>query len=175
MRERERERERERGRERGRGRERPLRFNIDASHARTRICAGIVQPLAGARPSPPGLTDCSYLLQYLRHRKRQNPDLKLSIIGMSAGSMLAIAVAAEAEPGLLASVVAACGPDQIRCVFEHHRRYTVCRLDIYFTLLLWSIMKAAGCAPHLAPALGCPWFGGWLAMRRLTEACFEKP
>lgn len=155
------------------------------------------------RVSPPGLTEVSYLEEFIASMK-QRGYTEVSLIGFSAGSMLAIAMGARAdeidtatrgievsarraasltEPTgatpsnrFVSSIVGVNGPDKIRTVFEAHVASWL-RLDIYFSILLWSILRQAG-VQDTVPSFGTkgfPWLGGWKYMVWITEQCFGRP
>eukprot|EP01043_Picozoa_sp_COSAG02_P005139 COSAG02_NODE_138_length_34440_cov_16.694368_2_plen_248_part_00 len=141
------------------------------------------------RVSPPGLTEVSYLEEFIASMK-QRGYTEVSLIGFSAGSMLAIAMGARAdeidaaargvEPSasnrFVSSIVGVNGPDKIRTVFEAHVASWL-RLDIYFSILLWSILRQAG-VQDTVPSFGTrgfPWLGGWKYMVWITEECFGRP
>ena len=149
------------------------------------------------RPSPPGLTETRYLEEFIL-ASRERGFGTVSVVGFSAGSMLALAMAARgdaldrarlgaqiaaglavgdrASPAasrVVSSAVAVNGPDKIRSVFEAHRNSWL-RLDIYFSILLWSILRQAG-VQETVPQLHFPWLGGWEYMVWITEQCFGQP
>ncbi len=155
------------------------------------------------RVSPPGLTEVSYLEEFIASMKERG-YAEVSLIGFSAGSMLAIAMGARADEidaatrgkdlsagaasltkpsgtttpsnRFVASIVGVNGPDKIRTVFEAHVASWL-RLDIYFSILLWSILRQAG-VQETVPSFktkGFPWLGGWKYMVWITEECFGRP
>lgn len=152
------------------------------------------------RVSPPGLTEVSYLEEFIASMKKRGYG-EVSLIGFSAGSMLAMAFSRRADEidaasrgaevstraatltkavgtarsdRFVASIVGVNGPDKIRTVFEAHVSSWL-RLDIYFSILLWTILRRAG-VQDTVPSFGAfPWFGGWRYMVWITEECFGRP
>ena len=145
------------------------------------------------RVSPPGLTETTYLEEFVLDARCRRGYVSVSIIGMSAGSMLAVSIAARADEldmtnrqakrkcrvaplnyqgRLLAACVGVCGPDKIRLVFESHSASWL-RLDIYFSILLWTILIGAG-VQETVPALYFPGCRGWKYMVWITEQCFGR-
>jgi len=120
----------------------------------------------------------------------------VTLIGFSAGSMLAIAMAGRAGElkelkelnTVKSSSVAACvvecaigihGPDRIRDVFEEHAS-NWSRLDIFFSYSLFNTMCKSGCTDFLPSGGGGGLHEDWLAplqgwrwMKGYTESCFK--
>ena len=117
----------------------------------------------------------------------------MSVMGFSAGSMLAVAMAgradeidaaagsaAEPEPCTVQCCVAIHGPDRIRDVFETFNE-SWSRLDIPFSASLARTMCASGCTRFLPVGAGgglhkqwFPWREGWPWMKRYTESVFGQ-
>ena len=145
---------------------------------------GIVNRCIGR--SPPGLTETTYLEQFVLKQKRQG--MQISLIGFSAGSMLTIAMAKWADDleksnflRTLDCCVAIHGPDRIRDVFEYFNE-SYSRLDIPFSLSLYTTMCRSGCTRFLPLDAGgglhnhrFAWLGGWGWMKSYTESVFRTP
>ena len=141
--------------------------------------------------SPPGLTETTYLEHLIQMLKRQGRQI--SVIGFSAGSMLTIAIAKKADElddlkgsndksKTLDCCVAVHGPDKIRDVFEYFYHETYSRLDILFSLSLYTTMCKSGCTQFLPLNAGgglhknkLVWLSGWSWMKAYTEDVFQSP
>jgi pimeloyl-ACP methyl ester carboxylesterase len=152
---------------------------------------GIVSRVIGR--SPPGLSETCYT-EHVIQLLKQRGFARIAVMGFSAGSMLAIAMASRADAvdavarlanpdssRMLMCVVAIHGPDRIRDVFETHRNWWL-RLDRYFAFSLFSTMRyraqAHAIIPRIRPLLldwaGFGWLEGWPWMKRLTETTFDR-
>ena len=147
--------------------------------------------------SPTGLSDTQYLEQFVVRLKKLKMDV--SIMGFSAGSLLAIAMANRADEmdddnrrmkhkrGLVTAsesktldcCISIHGMDRIRDVFEHFAT-TYSRLDIPFAYSLYRMMCRSGCTQFLPANAGgglhkekFPWLGGWHWMKPYTESVFQ--
>jgi hypothetical protein len=146
------------------------------------VRAGIINEVRG-RP-PAALTETGYLEHFISLQSARG--VQISLMGFSAGSMLAIAMAhrATVAPSLKRCVVAAVaihGPDKIRSVFEAHQA-GLSRLDIFFSYSLYRTMIQSGSSWILPPGHGgglhsqiLPWRTGWEWMKAYTEATFYRP
>lgn len=127
--------------------------------------------------SPSGLTEVLYLehfIDLLRYR-----GFKVSLVGFSAGSMLAIKMCGK-SPEKVECAVAIHGPDKIRHVMEYHQQCWT-RLDILFARSLAVTMIKSGCTIFLNQSEGgglekewLPWWSGWVWMMSYTEKCFHS-
>ena len=127
--------------------------------------------------APCGLTDTTYLEHFIHlcHGR----GYATSVVGFSAGAMLAIQIAAQMADQLECAI-AIHGPDRIRDVMQYHQN-TWCRLDIFFAYSLATTMINSGCTLFLAPGKGggmerlwAPWRTGWAWMRAYTEEIFQQ-
>eukprot|EP00759_Apiculatamorpha_spiralis_P047846 PhF_6_TR43356/c0_g1_i5/m.66433 len=124
------------------------------------------------------LTDTRYVLSYLRSLYAKDGVESITIIGFSAGSMLATAVAYNPSVShMIRGVIGVHGPDRIRCVFEHHQRSKL-RLDVPFAYSLYRTMRKQ--PAHTNQNLGShparyPWLKGWNFMKSYTESVFGTP
>jgi hypothetical protein len=108
--------------------------------------------VTGCRVLPtPGITDLKYLSHFLREvlpPRRLMP----TIMGYSAGSMLAIRAAqsfeAAEDRSLLSCVVAIHGPDKLRYAFEALKANPF-RLDIYLAQGIYNILVRSRCTEFL--------------------------
>eukprot|EP00940_MAST-03C_sp_MAST-3C-sp2_P003185 g3185.t1 len=147
------------------------------------------------RRAPPALTETMYIREYVEHIRQQSPGSEVSIIGFSAGGMLAIALARAADEArgtvpdlkrglVLRRVIAVHCPDRIRDVFETHKRGWM-RMDRLFALSLLATMTGSGASEILSKDNGGgfaddPWisltclYRGWDWMRTFTEAVYSK-
>eukprot|EP00939_MAST-03C_sp_MAST-3C-sp1_P002031 g2031.t1 len=138
------------------------------------------------RNAPPGLTDTRYLEEYVRHLRERGH--RVSLIGFSAGGMLAIAATKlnpmETGERLLSRVVAVHCPDRIRDVFETHQSGWI-RLDRIFALSLFLTMLRSGSSDVLSRKRGGGFrrdptvllsalYFGWSWMKKFTERVFEQ-
>ena len=139
------------------------------------------------RKAPPALTDTTYIEEYVRYLVSNGR--RVSLIGFSAGGMLAIAatklrdINAKDKP-LVRRVVAVHCPDRIRDVFETHQSGWI-RLDRIFALSLFLTMWRSGSSKVLSRKRGGG-FGknplvlpsalmfGWSWMKRFTEKVFQR-
>ena len=127
--------------------------------------------------APCGLTDTTYLEHFIHlcHGR----GYTTSVVGFSAGAMLAIQIAAQMADQLECAI-AIHGPDRIRDVMQYHQK-TWCRLDIFFAYSLATTMIGSGCTLFLAPGKGggmerlwAPWRTGWSWMRAYTQEIFQQ-
>lgn len=141
------------------------------------------------RKAPAALTDSTYLEEYVRNLKRKDPNKKISLIGFSAGGMLAISATARFEKdaktsSYLRRTIAVHCPDRIRDVFETHQKGWI-RLDRAFALSLLLTMIRSGSSTVLSRKRGGgfgrdPWvlptclYFGWDWMKRFTEGVFQR-
>ena len=140
--------------------------------------------------APPALTETKYIAHFISQLNKKG--VRVSIIGFSAGSMLTIAMAKQAdemdkanilEPSSVRTLdccVAVHGPDRIRDVFENFRNNTYSRLDILFSFSLYKTMCNSGCTRFLPINAGgglhknkLVWLKGWSWMKSYTESVFK--
>eukprot|EP00658_Telonema_sp_P-2_P035976 TRINITY_DN26093_c0_g1_i1.p1 TRINITY_DN26093_c0_g1~~TRINITY_DN26093_c0_g1_i1.p1 ORF type:complete len:418 (+),score=71.80 TRINITY_DN26093_c0_g1_i1:140-1393(+) len=153
------------------------------SHTRSTWCLfhnpGVVNTLRSR--GIVGLTETCYLEHFIQQLLGRGCEV--SLMGFSAGSMLAIAMAKQAEhAGLdVSHVVAIHGPDSIRLAFESHSRWW-CRPDRFFSFVAMRTILKAGSPRFLPEDRGgglhrhwMPWTQGWPWMRKYVEQVFGRP
>lgn len=118
----------------------------------------------------PCLAETIYTKDYLTHLRNKRMDV--SLIGWSAGSILAIKIASELDPTLLVGTVAIHGPSIIDDVFDIHRN-SYFRLDIPFALWLYFVLWKSKSLSHVPVSVQFPMLRGWDWMKDWTKTVYK--
>jgi len=128
---------------------------------------GIVNTMK-SRSTPP-LAETVYIKDYITHLRTKG--IHISVIGWSAGSILAVKLGGEVKNSDVVSIVGIHGPSRIDDVFDIHTK-SYLRIDIPFSIWLYFVLWKSKSLQHSTSSF--PWFGGWNWMKKFTTKTWRS-